>query len=98
MSKPTGVNLKDYIKTVEICITEKYGGIKHHDNKGSVYVFEVFEKKDDKIPAIIWGIHFSHNKKKEIWSDDLKKIYNKTVVTKERFLEILEKITSKKIA
>ena len=97
MSKPIGVSLNDYIKVVEICIAEKYGDIKHHANKGSVYTFEVFKKKEDDIPAIIWNIHFGHNKKKEIWSDDLKKIYIKTAVTKERFLEILEKIIGKKL-
>ena len=45
MSKPIGVSLNDYIKVVEICIAEKYGDIKHHANKGSVYTFEVFEKR-----------------------------------------------------
>lgn len=95
MSKPTGISLKDYCKAVEMCINERYSHLKHYPNGGSAYTFEVFEKKNDDVPGIIWSIHFNHNKKKEIYSDDLKKIYQRTAVTKERFLEILKKITRK---
>lgn len=96
MSKPTNIKLKDYIKAVEICILEKYGHLKHYDNGGSTHTFEVFEKKNDDIPCVIWGIHFGHDKKKEIWSrDDLKKIFTKTAVPKERFVEVLKKISGK---
>ena len=95
MSKPTGLSLKHYCKAVEICIGEKYGHLKHYDNKGSAHTFEVFEKKDDDSPAVIWSIHFRHNKKKEIWEQDLKKIWGKTAVPKERFLEVLKDITRK---
>jgi len=98
MSKPTGVSLKDYCKAVEICIPERgYGHLKHYDNRGSTHTFEVFEKKDDDSPCVIWSIHFAHNKKKELFSDDLKKIYRKTIVPKERFLEVLKEITGKKL-
>lgn len=97
MSKPLNLKLKDYIKAVEICIGEKYGHLKHGYNGGSVYSFEVFEKKDDDQPTIVWVIHFGHNKKREIWSrDDLKKIYERTAVAKERFLEVLQKITRRR--
>ena len=75
MSRPTGVNLKDYGKAVEICIAERsYSHVRHDYASGSAYTFEVFEKKNDDAPAVIWSVHFGHNKKKEIWSDDLKKI------------------------
>ncbi|MEX2014192.1 MAG: hypothetical protein WD896_02450 [Parcubacteria group bacterium] len=96
MPKPLNLKLRDYCKAVEICIEEKYGHLKHYDNGGAEHTFLVFEKKDDDKPAVIWSVHFGHNKKKEIWSrEDFKKIYDKTAVAKERFLEILKKITKK---
>ena len=97
MSRPTGVSLKDYCKAVEICIPERgYSHVKHYDNGGSVHSFEVFERKNDTHPCVVWAVHFGHNKKKEIWSDDLKKIYVKTAVMKERFIEVLKEITGGK--
>lgn len=96
MLKLINLKLKHYCKAVEICILEKYEHLKHYDNGGSAHTFEVFEKKDDDHPAIIWAVHFGHNKKKEIWSrEDVKKIYEKTAVAKERFLEVLKEITGK---
>mgnify|MGYP001567441197 FL=1 len=96
MSKPTGVKLKDYCKAVETCIVKRgYSHVKDYDNGGSMHTFEIFEKKNDSVPAIVWSIHFGHNKKKELFSDDLKKIYNKTAVPKEEFIEALKNITGK---
>lgn len=94
MSKPTGVSLKDYCKAVEVCIEESgYGHLRHYDSGGSVHSFEVFKDKNDDAPSVVWIVHFSHNKKKEMWSDDIKKIYQKTSVPKERFIEVLKKIS-----
>lgn len=96
MPKPLGLSLKDYIKAVEICISEKYGGLEHYPNRGSAYTFAIFEKKGDKEPCVIWSIHHGHNKKKELWSkDDFKKILLKTAVSEERFLEVLKDITGR---
>lgn len=97
MSKPLGIKLNDYCKAVRICIEEYYGHLKDYPTSGSIYTFEVFEDKDDDVPAIVWNIHHEHNKKKEIWSkQDLRKIFERTKVPKERFVEVLHKITGKK--
>lgn len=91
MSKPTGVSLKDYCKALEICTAERgYGYLKYGPNGGSAYTFQIFEKKDDPAPAIIWAVHVGHNKKKEIYSDDLKKAWLRTAIPKDRFLEVLK--------
>ncbi len=91
MPKPTGYKLNDYIKAVEICVAEfGYDRVKHGYVSGSAYTFQIFERGDQSVPCVIWSIHFGHNKKKEIYSDDLKKIWTKTMVTKERFIEVLQ--------
>lgn len=96
MSRPTGVSLNDYCKAVEKCITARgYHRVKHYSKTGSIYTFEIFQNKDDSAPAIIWGIHTGHDKKRELYSDDLKKIYVKTAVPKEEFVKALEEITGK---
>jgi len=93
MPKPTGYKLDHYVKAVEQSLLEfGYGRINHGYSNGSVYTFEVFEKGSETSPCVVWSIHFGHNKKKEIYSDDLKKIYQKTTVTKERFIEILQNL------
>lgn len=93
MSKPTGVSLKDYCKALEICVTERgYEYLKHDFNGGSAYSFQLFQKKDDAAPCVIWSIHFGHNRKKELYQDDLAKAWKKTAVPKDRFLEVLKNL------
>jgi len=91
MPKPTGYGLNIYIKALEICIAERgYGYLKYHPSKGSAFTFEIFENKDDPTPAIVWSVHIGHSKKQEIYSDDLKKAWERTAIPRDRFMEVLE--------
>lgn len=90
MSKPTGIKLADYCKALEIAaVRAGYGNLKYGPRGGSVYGFQLFERKEDAIPCVIWAVHVGHNKKKEIYSGDLKKVWEKTSIGKDLFLEIL---------
>gem|GEM_PF-5233156 len=93
MSSPTGISLNDYCKALEICAVERgYGYLKHGYNKGSVYSFQLFQNKDDATPCVVWAIHFRHNKKKELYQDDLAKAWKKTAIPKDRFLEVIRSL------
>jgi hypothetical protein len=96
MSKPTNIELKDYCKAVEMCAEKRgYGYVKYGPKKGSVYSFEIFEHKDAVAPAIIWNIHTAHSKKKEIYSSDLKKVWERTAIPRTDFIDTLHSMKKK---
>lgn len=93
MSKPTGVKLSDYCKAVEIAaIRSGYGDIQYWPNKGSAYSFAVFEKKGDAAPSAVWAVHVGHNKKKEVYASNIRKVWERTAIKKEVFLAVLAEI------
>ena len=93
MSKPTGVSLKDFCKAVEISAGVcGYDHVSHGPKKGSVYAFQFFQHAQSSQPDSIFVVHTGHNKKKEIWSDDLKKAWERTAISEEIFKGILNKL------
>lgn len=66
--------LKKYTKAVESIAKENgLASVKVTPNKGSIIRFELFEEGQSN-PMVIWTIHHSHNRKKQIWSkEDYKK-------------------------
>lgn len=87
MPKPTGYSLNDYIRAVEVCAPGcGYGKFEHGYKGGSIYGFRLFENETDDVPAVIWVVHFSHDRKQDIYSSDLKKAWERTAIAKEDFL------------
>jgi len=93
MPKPTGYRLKDYIKALERCAEERgYGYVKHGYGSGSAYSFQIFQNRNDVEPAVIWSVHYGRGNKQEIYSDDLKKVWQKTAIPQDRFIEVLDNL------
>ena len=93
MSKPTGIKLKEFCKALEICAPLcGYEHLNHGFSGGSVYSFEFFQKKNDTKPMSIFIVHFGRGRKREIWSDDLKKVWERTAISKEKFLDVLKNL------
>ncbi len=93
MPKPTGYRLKEYIKALELCALERgYGYVKHGYGGGSVYSFQIFQNRNDELPAIVWSVHYGRGAKQEIFSDDLKKVWKRTAIPQARFMEILDSL------
>lgn len=93
MSKPTGISLKDFCKALEIsAVRSGYERVSHGYTEGSIYGFEFFQKRSDTKPLQVFVVHFGRGRKREIWSDDLKKVWERTAISKELFLEILKTI------
>lgn len=90
MSKPTGISLKDFCKAIEISsIATGYSNVKYKPKGGSAYTFSFFEKGNEVTPCAVFAVHVGHNKKKEIWSDDLKKVWERTAIKEDVFMDIL---------
>ncbi len=93
MSKQSKYALKSYIKAVELHAQLRGFSIVHKEGKkGSAYRFELFQNKDDTIPCAIWNVHYSHDKKRELWSDDdIEKAAKYIGVNISNFIETLKK-------
>lgn len=93
MSKQSSYKLSDYIKAIDILSIGKFGKFIHREGKGSAYHFEIYEKETDTTPCNVWNVHYSHDRKKEIWSkQDLKKAATYLCVDFDRFIETIEKL------
>ena len=66
--------LKKYIKVIErIAKMNGLDRVESIPNKGSIIRLELYKKNRDE-PLVMWTIHHSHSRKKEIWSpEDYKK-------------------------
>ncbi len=93
MSKPTGISLKDFCKAVELSsIAAGYGKLVVREKSGSAVSFSFFEKHTDAQPCAIFAVHTLHNKKREIVTSDLKKVWERTGIKEEVFRSYLEKV------
>lgn len=86
--------LKKYRKAVESIAEEKgIARINIVPNKGSAVRFEVFRGASDVVPASMWVIHHSHEKKQIVWSrDNYRKAAEHLGCTLGEFMQRIESI------
>jgi len=86
--------LKKYRKAVEVIAEEKgIARINVVPNKGSAVRFEVFREVTDSVPASMWVIHHSHERKQIVWSkDNYRKAAEHLGCTLEEFIQKIESL------
>jgi hypothetical protein len=91
MPKHTKYKLKQYIKAVELFAQLKFGNYTYGPTTGSVYRFQLYEKKTDSEPCAIWVVHTEHDKNKSIWSKrDIEKASNNLCVSFDEFINAMK--------
>ena len=93
MSKPTKYGLKKYIKAIEIIASQQgFNRVRHYNNKGSKYSFQLYQQESDTTPCAFWAVHYEHSRKEEIHPRDFKKAWSYLGVTEEAFLEVINNL------
>lgn len=85
MPVPTRIPFKKFYKAVAKIAFRKYEKCHFIPKSGSKRTIEIFKKKDDSIPAVMWAVH----EDKTVWSGDLKKACRCLEVTKKEFEEVV---------